>query len=100
MKHMKNRILCLASALLLLTGCSDPKKNKDFSRDVFAMDTYMSFTAYGADEKLLLEAEEIVRGIEDRLSVTKEGSEIRRLNETGQADISEETASFIWVVRL
>lgn len=60
------------------------------------MDTYMSFTAYGADEKLLEEAEEIVRGIEDRLSVTKEGSEIRRLNETGQADLSEDTAVLLF----
>ena len=86
--------LCLLILVFpLFSGCT---ARKCAERSFFAMDTYMSFTAYGADEKLLQEAEEIVRGIEDRLSVTKEGSEIRRLNETGQADISEETAILLF----
>ena len=56
----------------------------------------MSLTAYGADGKLLQEAEEIVHEIEARLSVTMEGSEIRKLNESGHADLSEETAVLLF----
>ncbi len=57
----------------------------------FAMDTYMSVTAYGADESVLLGAEEKIREIEERLSVTKESSEIARLNREGRLEVSEST---------
>ncbi len=81
-------IVLIALTLLFLTGCSMKRRAE---RSFFAMDTYMSVTAYGADESVLLGAEEKIREIEERLSVTKESSEIARLNREGRLEVSEST---------
>lgn len=62
------------------------------SRDLFAMDTYMTLTAYGerAEEALEAAAEEINR-LDQMLSVGNPDSEIAVVNARGQGPISEET---------
>ena len=67
----------------------------DASRTFFAMDTVMTVTVPDKDEALLPACEDEVRRLEALLSVTDEASEIARLNETGAAALSDETASLL-----
>mgnify|MGYP002856347575 CR=1 FL=1 len=71
-------------AAFVVSGCSGtadnsvkPSENNVFSRDIFAMDTYMSLKAYGsnADYALGLASERIIQ-LEETLSVTNEESDI------------------------
>lgn len=78
-------------ALLLLAGCAEQENSVDF----FAMDTYLSIRAYGADDTLLQACKTRVESLEKKLSVTEEGSEIFALNENGQAALSPETAALL-----
>ena len=63
---------------MLLTGCvkSDPVQ-----RQFFAMDTFMTFTAYGnGAEDGLAAGEEFLHRLESEISVTREGSDLAALN--------------------
>lgn len=62
------------------------------SRDIFAMDTYMTLTAYGEDAgKALDAAKEEIQRIEELVSTGIPTSEVSRINEKGEADVSEDT---------
>lgn len=61
----------------------------------FAMDTYMSVRAWGASQELLEGVEDSVAGLEELLSVTAADSDISRLNQSGQADLSPETIQLL-----
>lgn len=90
MTHTKYLIPCLLLSLCLFSGCgkgsgslstSDPKK---VERNFFAMDTYMTLSAYGEGSEAALEkAEARVKEIEDELSVTKPGSDVYHANHDG-----------------
>ena len=76
------RFKSLPAAFLLAvipTGCgvqpaAQPPKAE---RSLFAMNTYMTFTAYGDDaQDALIEAENLIQEVERNWSVTDEGSEI------------------------
>ena len=77
------------TALLLagiLTGCSAPAEEmqQPVERSLFAMNTYMTFTAYGEDAQAALqEAEECIQQVEGLWSVTDENSEIYQANHSG-----------------
>lgn len=83
---------------LLLTGCQKEdvlrtqKNDVSTSEDVFAMDTYMTVTAYGdnADEAVKKSIEEIHR-LDDLLSTGKEDSEITQLNQKGRENVTKDT---------
>lgn len=63
------------------------------SRDVFAMDTYMTVTAYGEHAADAVEkAENEINRLDALLSTGKETSEIYRLNQNGEGVVSEDTA--------
>jgi thiamine biosynthesis lipoprotein len=65
-------------------------------RDLFAMDTYMTLTAYGEEAKEALdEAEEEIKRIENLLSTGISTSEISQINDKGQGDVSEDTSFLI-----
>lgn len=75
------------------TGQQEPAKT-----DFFAMDTYMTFTAYGDNaEAALSQAEEEIRRLEGEWSVTDEGSEIWQVNHSGgeTVTLSSETAQIV-----
>ena len=86
---------------LLLTGCAEQQAAEPVaaadenaepnSRTVFAMDTVMELSAYGADDALMEAAEQEILGLESRLSVTDAGSEIYALDHNGQAELSPDT---------
>ena len=92
----------LAALLLagVLSGCSAPSEEmqQPVERSLFAMNTYMTFTAYGEDaQEALQEAEECIQQVEGLWSVTDENSEIYQANHSGgqPVTVSEETAEII-----
>ena len=94
-------MVCAATllfALLLMAGCGAPSvpdavsKGEENSRSFFAMDTYMTVRAWGADDALLEKAEGLVGELEASVSATREGSAVRTLNETGSAVLPEDAA--------
>ncbi len=89
-----------AAALLFTAGCSfsDYKNNKDTesipscTKELFAMDTYMTVTAYGENsEKAVSEALTEIQRLDSLLSTGKKDSEISILNKTGKANLSEDS---------
>ena len=92
----------LAAALLFapaLSGCgrTDLEAMKA-QNSFFAMNTYMTFTAYGEEaEEAIADAEERVEELEALWSVTDEESEIYRANHSGGEPVrlSEETAQMV-----
>ena len=111
---MQKIIACMAMAVLLsavfLTGCNTSLNNtvtdskteensiSQESDSFFAMDTYMTVTAYGDDEsakKAVSEARKEIERLDALLSTGKSDSEIGILNETGSYKVSEDTEVLI-----
>ncbi len=85
--------MCLA-LIILITGCSSADKKAEES--LFAMDTYMTFTAYGKNaDDALKDAKEIITSCENLWSVTKADSEISRLNAAGELPLSKDTRDIL-----
>lgn len=104
---MRKRILPLLLALLLLTGCAQIGASETMaatqtgeipsaSREVFAMDTYMTISCYGekCGEALDAAEAEILR-LDDLLSIGKESSEISQLNAAGSGTLSEDSCVMV-----
>lgn len=72
---------------------TEVSEDESYSQDFFAMDTYMTLTAYGENAQAAVEAgmEEIER-LDALLSTGDSGSEIYAINESGGGEVSEETA--------
>ena len=66
--------------------------SQEYTGDVFAMDTYMTLTAYGENAQEAVEAgiAEIQR-LDDLLSTGKETSEVAQINANGGGVLSEDT---------
>ncbi|MBQ3281209.1 MAG: FAD:protein FMN transferase [Eubacterium sp.] len=108
-QHMFRLIILIASAALMLAalmGCVNdggPDDTEDssgrdepVSAELFAMDTYMTLTAYGENaEKALSESEKEIRRLDAMLSAESEESEISGLNKAGKKQVSEETFGLI-----
>lgn len=84
----------------LAAGCilqsSRGNANKSCTRQIFAMDTVMSFTAYGKNcEQAVDAAIQEVERLEALLSTSSSDSEIAKLNENGASSLSEDTAALL-----
>jgi thiamine biosynthesis lipoprotein len=114
------KICLLLAAVLLISGCGKnavstenaESANRETStsaatteeltdsdpavKELFAMDTYMTLTAYGehGEDAVEAAAEEIDR-IEKLVSTGEEDSEISQLNREGKAEVSEDTYELI-----
>ncbi len=91
---MKKKILPFL-LLLLCMGCG---AGREYQTAFFAMDTYMTIQAYGSyAEDAAKEAERAVFALENKISRTRENTDIARLNAAdGEAvQISEETYSIL-----
>ena len=104
--------VCL-SVSLLLGGCNNIKQdattetkntqmeekaesNEEASKDIFAMDTYMTVTAYGAKaQEAVDEAEAEIQRLDELLSTGKEESEIAQLNQNKSATLSEDAGYLV-----
>lgn len=66
------------------------------SQEVFAMDTYMTVTAYGEHAQTAVDdAVAEIERLDALLSIGKEESEISKLNTSGSAALSEDTSEMI-----
>lgn len=99
MKRVKRIIaIYLAAVMLLLSGCDEKQNDASLKSSVsfFAMDTYITVTAYGENaERAANASKERIETLEKLWSVTDSESEIYRANSTGQAELSSETAELV-----
>ncbi len=91
---MKLQLTALSLSLVMLCGCSFSAQHSDTaaeeaSRDIFAMDTFMSLKAYGehADTALGIASERIL-SLEEILSVTNESSDTWSINHADGAAVA------------
>lgn len=84
---------CFTIVLLLsLSACAE----KSASTEIFAMDTYMSLTAYGKDAQVALtDASRKINELERMLSRTVSDSDVARINEQHEAAVSDETVTLM-----
>lgn len=98
-------VMC-ALTMTLFTGCQNTKDNTEdekteifqASDSFFAMDTYMSITAYGDEENAtnaVKAAREEIERLDDLLSTGEEESEISKLNKSGSESISDDALYLI-----
>ena len=98
---MKKTVIFLLLALLCLCGCGEQsgqkeKQSKKATKEVFAMDTYMTITTYGEKaEAAATKAVSEIERLDNLLSTGKDESEIAILNENGSEIVSEDTAQLI-----
>ncbi|WZL79190.1 FAD:protein FMN transferase [Eubacteriales bacterium mix99] len=82
-KRLGSGIRLLLVIALILTGTTSCRKNTEPVQDnLFAMDTYITFSVSGGDHPgdALNAARERIREIERRMSVTVEDSDVSRIN--------------------
>ncbi len=86
-------VIMMLTAALMFSGCAG---NQSASSDFFAMDTYMSITAYGSKaDAAVKKAEDYVQNMDMLMSTGDAGSEISRLNANGSAQLSDDTATVL-----
>ena len=96
---MKKKITVILMVILIgimAAGCGQQQKTEQTagteesaSQDIFAMDTYMSVTAYGADaESAVSDAIAEIERLDALLSTGETDSEIYKLNQNGGGSIS------------
>lgn len=81
-----------ASASTETKTTNNKNSDQEYTDEVFAMDTYMTLTAYGENAQEAVEAgiAEIQR-LDDLLSTGKETSEVAQINQNGGGVLSEDT---------
>lgn len=93
------RVSCLIAAACLILGCTGCRaKPKESTISLFAMDTYVSITAYGPNpEDALDAASERIQSLERLWSVTDTNSEIYTANHSGgkAVTVSKETCDAV-----
>lgn len=90
-------------AALCLTGCGAKTQDESASqsmgrvtKEVFAMDTYMTVTTYGEQaETAAKQAVDEIERLDDALSTGNKESEIAIVNENGSEIVSDDTATLI-----
>lgn len=91
---MKRIMVAFAICVLGLTACG--RETVETTQNVFAMDTYMTLTAYGSHgKKAVKEAVKEIERLDALLSTGKSDSEVTALNRTAEAFLSEDTAD-LW----
>ena len=95
-------LLILLSIIVagLAAGCilkySRQSHAREYSRQFFAMDTVMSFTAYGErGEEAVEAAVQEVERLDALLSTGSAESEVSRINASGEGDLSEDTEKIL-----
>ena len=104
LKQLKRYIALLLAMVMVcamaLTGCAGKKGTSEntasdeepYSRDIFAMDTYMTVSAYGdAGEKAVDAAVKEINRLDAHLSTGKASSEVSELNASNGGKLSADT---------
>lgn len=89
------KAVCSAVLILMLTACSASPQSE--IRNLFAMDTVMSITAYGENAKAALtQSEQKIKELDRLFSVTDENSDIYRINESEEpVNVSADTKNAV-----
>lgn len=97
--RLRYMALITALSVMILTSCSNENAmQKEYAKDIFAMDTFMTVKAYGDNaEAALDEAETEIKRIEALFSVTDPQSDISKINKNGgqPVEVSEDTFELI-----
>lgn len=89
-------IFLLTLCIVAFTACQNSDEDKKASKDIFAMDTYMTVTAYGKNaENAVDKAVDEINRLETVLSAQKKESDIYKLNQTGSGTLSEDTKDIV-----
>lgn len=100
---MSRRVLLTVLAVVFLGvagGCvlqyRTGLQEQECTRQLFAMDTFMTFTAYGGNsEKAVEAAVKEVQRLDALLSTGEEDSEVSRINRNGSGTLSEDTGNIL-----
>ena len=78
------------------SGSITAGEQESLSSELYAMDTVMSLTAYGAHAKEALEAAETeISRLDKLLSISSESSDIYQVNQNGSGELSEDTRELL-----
>ncbi len=96
-------LLCIVLSIvpsMLLTGCKADAASvgqglEPSAATVFAMDTVMEITAYGADEELMKKVSFRIKELEAALSTTDKSSEVFAVNLWGRGKVSVDTLRLV-----
>lgn len=96
----KTLLFIMAAVCMLFSACGSinvRESAEEYSKDWYAMDTFMSVTVYGDSgaRDALERVYQRIAELEEMWSVTAEGSELYRLNHSGSGAVSAETAELI-----
>ena len=109
-RTMRKRKVLLLLLLCLCVGCGKRSEETEgqesqnqqenteepATTELFAMDTYMTLTAYGENAEEALEmAEQKIEELDRMLSIGNPDSEIAKINTDGKAEVSQDTYDLI-----
>lgn len=95
-KAAKIIMICWMTALAVFVKVYYRDEGQPCTKQLFAMDTYMSFTAYGRNgEKAVDAAMEEVRRLDALLSTGDASSEVSRINAAGDGTMSKDTKALL-----
>ena len=89
------------TAMTVLSSCANKENTvkgqpDQSTQEIFAMDTYMSLTAYGSNsEEAVNKAMQEINRLDVMFSVGNADSDVTKINENGSGEVSEETAFII-----
>lgn len=102
---MRRKICLFCAVVILASGCKNEpetvrseKNNNEtsaeqMSREIFAMDTYMTVTAYGSEAKEAVDqAIEEIERLDVLLSTGSDSSEVGQINQQGGGNVSEDVS--------
>ena len=86
---LKNRLFAvLPIIMIMLSGCTDKNDSSFYSKDVFAMDTFMTIKAYGENAQTAADlAEKEIMRLDSLLSVNAPESDISRINNSSNGAV-------------
>lgn len=94
-------VMIAITAMTVLSSCANKENTvkgqpDQSTQEIFAMDTYMSLTAYGSNsEEAVNKAVQEINRLDAMFSVGNADSDVTKINENGSGEVSEETAFII-----
>ncbi len=97
-KKISSALILMLTMLIFCSCTGNNEENKEYTKDIFAMDTFMTIKAYGDKAEIAVdEAEREIVRLESLFSVTDKKSDISRINKNGGqfVKVEEDTLDLI-----
>lgn len=95
-EFIKKTVAVAMAAVLCLSLCCCKRQDKKIEDTLFAMDTYMTFTVYGENsENVAQKCKQEIERLDSLLSPDGENSELEKINQSEQIELSDEMAYII-----